>query len=192
MSNSQERVLKEHFEKIFKRASSELAKKGINGLVIRIDPKKYSKINRDRCIDEIVRACVENVGKIGKHRTEIAINPIPELAKITAFENDEEMNIITFDSRGAIFGPLREKTLKEIIEKKTILLNNSKGKYPNDYSGITEYWLLMTIEGTFYSNFAGIQKSEVTLGIECCFEKIHVFHERENWAKEIRTVFKSG
>ena len=186
-----ERIIDKEFNIIFSQVREQLNNSRIGNLVIRIKPEKNRRINRDECVDVIVNTCQEKYEEIGPHRTELTINPVQGISKITAYRPIEKGIIITFDSRGKIFGPLYDNKLKPVIEDKIKKLNKSRSKAPEAHNTIHENWLLMTVEGTFYENYSGINNNQVSLDIENCFDKIFVYHERKKWIEEIKTVYNN-
>ncbi|KAA5549240.1 hypothetical protein [Adhaeribacter rhizoryzae] len=184
--------LEKAFRKIFDRVEERLIKSGISNLVIRIEPEKNVQIVRDKCVEVIVNLCLEKLDRIGLNkRTELANNPVSGIKKVTAFKQVEERIIITFDSRSITYGPLRDEKIGSVIENKIEKLNKSRQNAPEKYSKIHEYWLLITIEGTFYANYSAVQNTSISINKENCYDKIFVYHEKENWIVELITMYNT-
>lgn len=196
ISSEPTKILEDDFNSVFTRVEEHLVTSGIGNLVIRIEPERIKQekkvsINRDKCVEVIVDTCLKKLDQIGFDRTELAINPTPGIKKITAYRLDDERVIITFNSKRHTFGPLWNKKIKSVIEEKIQKLNKAKQKTPKTHSMIHEYWLLMTIKGTFYANYTGvgIQDGPVLIKMKNCFDKIFVYHEARNWIVEIQPVY---
>lgn len=178
-------ILEKQFDIIFTQAKNQLTNAKINNLVIRVEPQKHQKIERKAFIDTIVKTTIDKHKDIGQHRTEIAYNPIPGISKITAYRTLQNRIIITFDSRNMITGTLPQKELQAVIEEKIKKLAIAKSNYPDNFIKIVENWLLITVEGSFYSDYAGVSVSTVRINLINSYDKIFVFHEDEMWIEEI-------
>lgn len=184
-------IMEKNFKIIFSKVEERLKELGINRLVIRIMPEKkasYRKINRDASAIAIVEACKDNYHEIGAHRSLIATKPVPEIKEVNAFKHDKERNIITFDSRIGVWGPLRANSLIKIIEGKIDKLNNSKQNFFNHHRIFDSYWLLMTIKGTWYAHFSEMHDDRVSINKTNNYERIFVFHEEDKWIKEVEIL----
>lgn len=189
--NSQSQIrLENSYIKVFSRVRELLIKSGIDNLVIRVESEKIKGLQMEKCAEVIVNTCLENLNRIGYRRTELIKNPIPGIKKIVAFRMDEAGIIITFDSRSNTFGPLRSDRIESVIEDKIRKLNKAKQEAPKQHSCLKENWLLMTIAGTFYSNYAGVADDRLSISLENCYDRIFVCHEKKNWIKEISAGLK--
>jgi hypothetical protein len=188
VSNNAQLILENEYKIIFSRVKEFLRKADVNDLVLRIEPEKNVKLKRDKCIQSIVKICSEKFDQIGDHRTELALNPVSGIKKITAFRSIDSGIIITFDSRKHSFGPLRNHKIKAEIDKKILKLNKAIQANPQFHNTIHENWLLMTVEGTFYANYTEVHDKQVNITLDNCFDKIFVFHKKEDWFEEIKTL----
>lgn len=187
ISHVNDKMLAENWNIIFEKVKKRLLEKGIVNLRIRIEQDKNKKINRDKCIDIIVNKCLENFDKITNHRTLIATNPQTGIKQIFAYKKvGSKENVITFDSRRRTFGSLLSEKLKEIIENKIVKVNKSKLENDPEKENLDFYWLLISIEGAFYADYAGVESKHITIDQDNCFDRVIVFHEDEKWIKEIK------
>lgn len=190
-SNQSQLRLEKNYSKIFIRVKELLAKSGVNNLVIRVEPEIIKGLHREKCSEVIANACLGNLDKIGFNRTELVMNPFPGMKKIVAFRAVEEGIIITFDSRSNSYGPLRSSRIESVIEGKINKLNKAKQEAPKQHSLLNENWLLMTIEGTFYSNYAGVADDRISIGLKNCYDRVFVYHERKNWIRELEVMLNA-
>lgn len=187
-SSKSQLILESNFNLIFSRAKELLNESGIDNLVIRIEPEKNIRLQREKCAKAIVNACTVNLNQIGFRRTELSKNPLPGIKKIVAFRTVEKGIIITFDSRSNLYGPLRSSRIESVIEGKINKLNKARQGAPKQHRFLNENWLLMTIAGTFYSNYAGVADDEILIRLENCYDRIFVYHERKGWIQQLNVV----
>ncbi len=191
VSNVPQRILENEYSIIFTRVKETLIKSGVEYLEIRIEPEKNQKLNRDQCVEVIVNVCLQQLDNLRLKRTELAINPTPGIKKIVAFKTTQQELFIGFDSRSHGFGPLYDFRVKPVIENKISKLKKSRQANPQSYSILNEIWLLMTVEGTFYANYTGVSKNQISIMSENCYDQIFVFHQGKNWCADIKAKYNA-